>query len=47
MNNDFFVTREAIRQWLPNRLTRDKKKSLFTVTHTSFFIYPTIQELQS
>ena len=25
MNNDFFVTREAIRQWLPNRLTRDKK----------------------
>ena len=40
MNNDFFVTREAIRQWwksLPNRLTRDKK-SLFTVTHALFFI---------
>ena len=41
VNNDFFVTSGAIRQWfswksLPNRLTSDKK-SLFTVTNVLFY----------
>ena len=43
VNNDFFVTSEAIRQWfsqvkksLPNRLTSDKKL-LFTVTNVLFY----------
>ena len=44
VNNDFFVTNEAIRQWwksLPNRLTSDKK-SLFTETNVSFYFLHTI-----
>ena len=52
MNTDFFVTSEAIRQWF-SRVTKSLvkiiaelpdswQKSVFTVTHTLFYILPAV-----